>query len=69
MNRKEVLYAVIGGCVGAVLTMVMCSFSPVGAQQVAPQLSVVGVISPKLRAKSMAHRNMSCACHTLKTQW
>lgn len=32
MNAKERLYAVIGGCVGAVLTMVVCSFFPLGAQ-------------------------------------
>ena len=32
MNRKESLYAVIGGCVGAVLTMVLCSFLPLGVQ-------------------------------------
>lgn len=32
MKRKEALYAVVGGCVGAVLTMVVCSFSPLGAQ-------------------------------------
>ena len=32
MNAKESLYAVIGGCVGAVLTMVVCSFSPLAAQ-------------------------------------
>ena len=32
MRRKEGLYAVIGGCVGAVLTMVVCSFLPLGAQ-------------------------------------
>ena len=29
---KERLYAAIGGCVGAVLTLVVCSFSPLGAQ-------------------------------------
>lgn len=32
MKRKEALYAVIGGCVGTVLTMVVCSFLPLGAQ-------------------------------------
>ena len=32
MKRKEALYAVIGGCVGAVLTMVVCSVVPIGAQ-------------------------------------
>ena len=32
MKRKEALYAVVGGCVGAVLTMVVCSFHPLGAQ-------------------------------------
>ena len=32
MKRKEVFYAVIGGCVGAVLTMAMSTFSPLGAQ-------------------------------------
>ena len=32
MNTKERLYAAIGGCVGAVLTRVVCSFLPLGAQ-------------------------------------
>lgn len=32
MKKKEAFYAVIGGCVGAVLTMVMCSLLPLGAQ-------------------------------------
>ena len=32
MKTKEAWYAVVGGCVGAVLTMVVCSFSPLGAQ-------------------------------------
>ena len=32
MRRKEVLYAVIGGVVGAVLVMAAGSFSPLGAQ-------------------------------------
>ncbi len=32
MRRKEALYAVIGGVVGTVLTLVVCSFSPLGAQ-------------------------------------
>ena len=32
MKTKERLYAVIGGMVGAVLTMVVCSLSPLGAQ-------------------------------------
>ena len=32
MNRKEVVLAVTSGCVGAVLTMAVCSFSPLGAQ-------------------------------------
>ena len=32
MKKKEAWYAVIGGCVGAVLTLVVCSFSPLGAQ-------------------------------------
>ena len=32
MRRKEVLFAVIGGIVGAVLTMAAGSFSPLGAQ-------------------------------------
>ena len=32
MHKKEAWYAVIGGCVGTVLTMVVCSFSPLGAQ-------------------------------------
>ncbi len=32
MNRKAGLYAVIGGIVGAVLTMAVCSFLPLGVQ-------------------------------------
>ena len=32
MNRKESLYAVVGGCAGAVLTLMVCSFLPLGAQ-------------------------------------
>ena len=32
MNRKAGLYAVIGGCIGAVLTMAVCSVLPLGAQ-------------------------------------
>ena len=32
MRRKEVLFAVIGGVVGAVLTLAAGSFSPIGAQ-------------------------------------
>lgn len=32
MRRKEVLYAVVGGVVGAVLVIVAGSFSPLGAQ-------------------------------------
>ena len=32
MNRKAGLYAVIGGVVGAVLTMAVCSVMPIGAQ-------------------------------------
>ena len=32
MNRKESLYAVIGGITGAVLTMVVCSVMPIRAQ-------------------------------------
>ena len=32
MRRKEALYAVIGGVVGAVLVMATGSFAPLGAQ-------------------------------------
>lgn len=32
MNAKASLYAVIGGVVGAVLTMAVCSVMPIGAQ-------------------------------------
>lgn len=32
MKRKDAWYAVIGGCVGTVLTMVVCLISPLGAQ-------------------------------------
>ena len=31
MNKKERLYTVLGGVIGTVLTMVVCSFSPLGA--------------------------------------
>ena len=33
MKGKERLYAVIGGCVGAVLTMMVCSFAPLAVAQ------------------------------------
>ncbi len=36
MRRKEVLYAVMGGIVGTVLTMAAGSFSPLGAQTEGP---------------------------------
>ena len=32
MNQKGSLYAIIGGCVGAVLTLAVCSVMPLGAQ-------------------------------------
>ena len=32
MRRKESVYAVIGGIVGAVLTLAVCSVMPLGAQ-------------------------------------
>ena len=32
MKREETWCAVIGGCVGAVLTLVVCSFSPLGTE-------------------------------------
>ena len=32
LNGKERLYAAIGGIVGAVVTLAVCSFSPLGAQ-------------------------------------
>ena len=32
MKRKEALYAVIGGIVGAIVTLAVCSFAPLGAQ-------------------------------------
>ena len=32
LNGKEALYAVIGGIVGAALTLAVCSFFPLGAQ-------------------------------------
>ena len=32
MNRKERMYAATGSCVRAVVTMVVCSFLPLGAQ-------------------------------------
>ena len=32
MRKKEHWYAIIGGAVGAVFTMVVCSFFPIGAQ-------------------------------------
>ena len=40
MRRKEVLFAVIGGIVGAVLVMATGSFSPLGAQNEAVDLHV-----------------------------
>ena len=40
MQRKEVFYAVIGGVVGTVLTMVAGSFSPLGAQDEVVDLNV-----------------------------
>ena len=53
MRRKEMLFAAIGGVIGAVLTMVVGSFSPLGAQSqfqmkghfgtiVCTQLEVIG---------------------------
>ena len=41
MNTKERLYAVIGGCVGAVLTMLVCSFLPLGAQSQGNRLGYI----------------------------
>ena len=41
MNTKERLYAVIGGCVGAVLTMVVCSVVPIGAQSKADRFGEI----------------------------
>ena len=32
MSNGKWLYAVLGGCVGAILTLVMCSFTPLGTQ-------------------------------------
>lgn len=32
MKRRETFYAIVGGCVGAVLTMVVCSFFPLQVQ-------------------------------------
>lgn len=32
MKSRERFYAVIGGCAGALLTLILCSFLPLGAQ-------------------------------------
>ena len=40
MRRKEVLFAVIGGIVGAVLVMATGSFSPLGAHNEAVDLDL-----------------------------
>ena len=56
MSRKEQLYAVIGGCVGAVVTLMMCSFFPQGVQTrvdkfdvlTCTELNVVGADSKPL---------------------
>ena len=45
MKKKEMLYAVIGGCVGAVLTMAVCSVSPLHGnfgKIICKKLKVVG---------------------------
>ena len=41
MKTKEAWYAVVGGVVGAVLTMAVCSFSPLGAQSDAVSFETV----------------------------
>ena len=40
MRRKEVLYAVIGGVVGTVLTMAVGALAPLGAQDEPKDLNV-----------------------------
>ena len=45
MKKKEMLYAVIGGCVGAVLTLAVCSVSPLDGnfgKIICKELKVVG---------------------------
>ena len=41
MKAKERLYAVVGGCVGAVITMAVCSFLPHGAQSQSGQFGEI----------------------------
>ena len=48
MRRKEVLFAVIGGIVGAVLTMAAGSFSPLGAHDEKANLNVGEITCTRL---------------------
>lgn len=52
MRRKESLYAVIGGCVGAVLTMAMCSVLPLGAQNEAKDAEFGAITCESIRVVS-----------------
>ena len=49
MQRKEMSYAVIGGVIGAVLTMATGSFSPLGAQNVVKDVEFGTITCRKLR--------------------
>ena len=53
MKSREAWYAVVGGCVGAVLTLVVCSFFPLGAQSQADRFGKISctgltVVDPDL---------------------
>ena len=49
MRRRQVLFAVIGGVVGTVLTMVAGSFSPLGAQDETVDLNVGEITCKSLK--------------------
>ena len=64
MCKKEQWYAVIGGCVGAVVTMAVCSVMPIGAQSgedaifrkiTCEELEVVSSIGSVTISDSMIH--------------
>ena len=49
MRRKEALFAVIGGVVGAILTMVVGSFSPLGAHNEVTDAEFGEIICRRIR--------------------
>ena len=61
MRRKEALFAVIGGIVGAVLTMVAGSFSPLGAQSQGADVSFGTITCEKLMAGAVGSRGIFVA--------